>query len=831
MVEDEEKKLRDKIKAALSADVGKSSIETVKRMGSAINDPLKNIRAAGKRAAKSVDKGTETYIPTFRKMAASAAAVGAGVAGRTKEKVLAIKFDASTTMFLYILVFFMYAFDWFVTGFDGIKFMGTYATLWTTLQGVLLDKSAWFVIILLSALNFRFNLWGVREFISTAVLVYTIFLILLCGGLNAGVMHLVIPLIFFVTIIRKNMDVAKGNLLFAALLIFDFFGYGLLDKFFPGNLFITNRLIFPLWFYFVFIYTIGGKKNLLTSLMIFLVFSLNVYALVGAYDVSQAYVKGEYLTPEKKEAAIGYFKSGINNMVGAIRSIPTKFRQTYEQGMRDATGGQLYAEGGGEQTDKPLTEPAGVFITNTRASRDEYKKNQPVHIYSYLSVNTPKEFDLAVKCVKGESDSGKHGEIEPNDGMFKVDGSEEKSLMCAFPDGFDNDAKINLFAEFDFKTDADLMVFFMDYDEKRLYQKKSKKNPAIKHPLEENWGKDVKKTPYSIYRPTDGPMEIKIGIGTKGKSAIEFPIGVSQDEIEHGWVNFVIKNLWNGEITNIKELKFYVPKGIKLKKERDGICNGLFKEGGETSDGKFTVYMIEEKAGQEAFGLPEKPIEKWKSKEVLCQIDVENINIDELFREGDGRKKKKVPLRYFKVFVNYNYKVKGDKTIVVKVKDKESSGDIQKKELTSCTDPCDSDNGCKCNNEKCKSHGMEIAKGKKCGGLKEVGTSGGSDPTGPPTNLDIKINGGAATTYNLDVILTLSSDNAQECRFKNHGGSWSNYEAYSTQKKWGLFEYDNRPGPRVVYYQCKNNVGESIEHDASDIIDYQLYDEAGDLPK
>jgi hypothetical protein len=75
-----------------------------------------------------------------------------------------------------------------------------------------------------------------------------------------------------------------------------------------------------------------------------------------------------------------------------------------------------------------------------------------------------------------------------------------------------------------------------------------------------------------------------------------------------------------------------------------------------------------------------------------------------------------------------------------------------------------------------------------------------------PTDLEVVIEGGVAFTTKPFVKLKLSAKNAKECRFSNDGVVWSEYEPYEEEKEWKLIPGE---GTRVVYYQCKNEEGES----------------------
>jgi hypothetical protein len=78
----------------------------------------------------------------------------------------------------------------------------------------------------------------------------------------------------------------------------------------------------------------------------------------------------------------------------------------------------------------------------------------------------------------------------------------------------------------------------------------------------------------------------------------------------------------------------------------------------------------------------------------------------------------------------------------------------------------------------------------------------------PPIVGYIVIDGDAAYTSSVSVTLTLSASDPQsgvsEMRFRNSGGSWSTWEAYSTSKSWTLTSGD---GTKTVEVQFRNGAG------------------------
>ncbi|MDI6856449.1 MAG: Ig-like domain-containing protein, partial [Candidatus Thermoplasmatota archaeon] len=82
--------------------------------------------------------------------------------------------------------------------------------------------------------------------------------------------------------------------------------------------------------------------------------------------------------------------------------------------------------------------------------------------------------------------------------------------------------------------------------------------------------------------------------------------------------------------------------------------------------------------------------------------------------------------------------------------------------------------------------------------------------TGPPTNLNIKINNNAQFTNSTSVTLTLSaSQNAYEMCFSNDNSSWSSWEAFANTKSWTL--QGSADGTKTVYFKCRNLYGNESE--------------------
>ena len=90
------------------------------------------------------------------------------------------------------------------------------------------------------------------------------------------------------------------------------------------------------------------------------------------------------------------------------------------------------------------------------------------------------------------------------------------------------------------------------------------------------------------------------------------------------------------------------------------------------------------------------------------------------------------------------------------------------------------------------------------------------DHDNPPSSLSIMINHGASHTTSTDVSLELYAKDADECRFKNDGESWTGWYGYGSSRDWTLSDGD---GSKEVYYQCRNDYGTSSTAHASIYLD------------
>jgi hypothetical protein len=99
-----------------------------------------------------------------------------------------------------------------------------------------------------------------------------------------------------------------------------------------------------------------------------------------------------------------------------------------------------------------------------------------------------------------------------------------------------------------------------------------------------------------------------------------------------------------------------------------------------------------------------------------------------------------------------------------------------------------------------------------------------------PSQLSISINSGDKYANDTEVELSLSAQNALDCRYSNDGAAYSYWSAYVTKKAWELEEGD---GEKTVYYQCRNGYSTSQPASDSIVLDTEpptgVFDLKGDL--
>ena len=131
-----------------------------------------------------------------------------------------------------------------------------------------------------------------REFISFGVMAMTTSFLISFGALS-NIPHLILVYFLYLGFIGPVVAAQSGSrsrahYLMALFLFIDYFGYGLLEQYvFNGkDAFLSNRFIYPIWFYFTAFYAFRVKSTTFTKVVVFLVITINILAFAnGFYEV------------------------------------------------------------------------------------------------------------------------------------------------------------------------------------------------------------------------------------------------------------------------------------------------------------------------------------------------------------------------------------------------------------------------------------------------------------------------------------------------------------------------------------------------------------------
>ena len=660
MPEDLEKSWRKRISEYLSKDV--------RDVG---RDVSKVASKTAKGVGKSIDSGTKQYTPDFRKAAigaaglagkagtgikgaalgakaAGGAAVGAGFAAGNFafNKVR----EASTATMWILLTALLYLTDIFITKYNGLPYEAliNIFTNWTEPMNILRILFPNVVLVLLVA-YWLFRRPSSREYASFAFLIVVSSLIISLGGFYKGIYHIIFALIlYFMLIYPSSEDKASANYIIAIFLLIDFFGFGLLAKIAPGTK-IANRLILPIWFYLVLIYTREAKKNWLTSTVTIGVIIINVFAVAEGVQIWSSFAYKETLTQEEIDQAKGFFTLALERIKVLPKEISTGIWEGYKTGIRESTGGELY--GGKVEESEDPNKRMGVYLENIQAADKEFPEDKQVAVWGDLKVRTiDVPIKISMSCKVGEGETEKIGSIVPAvlSNNYEIDKFEETNFECRFQPG-ELDLGINtvsINSDFDYTTTANLKTELIRKETKSSIIDSLK--PTVAQPdatrVEEQI--EVKE----IADISGGPVELRMGTG-------ESPISISEDG-GYTYLGINVKNRWQpqGRIKKINNVFIDIPHYLDLE-EKDGLyCNGAFRkiEDSETEAGGHTRYQMTENEIK-SVKTPITDYESWR-----CTIIIDKDNVNNLLTTAEGN------VYYYRAKVEYIYGMKGSADVDIK---------------------------------------------------------------------------------------------------------------------------------------------------------------------
>jgi hypothetical protein len=349
----------------------------------------------------------------------------------------------------------------------------------------------------------------------------------------------------FMYIAKKEKDRPMvWHLLIPLLLIFDFFGYGLL----LNSGILSLKFIPPLAIFIIF-YTYEQDH---TKYAVWTVVFIMTIFIVLSVDASGFDTQGGFaFRPNTEEQfTLSDFAESISNRI----------RGFTEDRLDIATAG-LY-RGTVEQNQY---ESLGVYFGNIRAADPRFYDDEPVTLWGTLRSKSYQDAVIVdYKCYrwdgtrKIDSDNTIPNQKFP---MFKLD---EIDTQCTFFPDPQNKLKagpntVTFSAEYNFGTDAYLKTYFIDRNTYRA---------NVREDIDSLGQYGIKdRNPVSIF--TNGPVEIGINAGplvtVSEGFAINPTIGITltnRKEIQDEDSKIITK--WDGVIKNITELVLLVPPGIIL---------------------------------------------------------------------------------------------------------------------------------------------------------------------------------------------------------------------------------------------------------------------------
>lgn len=470
------------------------------------------------------------------------------------------RFVGNGTMFILFSIL-LYGIDMFAIRFNGInirRFLDNLA--FTSLESYI----GWFfnsiVLTLLIVYWVIYRPTDPREFVSIALVIEAVSLILFLGGMGTILIHLVIVGIFYFLFIRDFAEnKVTANYVFLILLLFDFFGYGLLAEF-VNNPVVSNRLIIPIWFYFSLIYAREQERGGLVTFLIILVVLLNVFYFVGGINGLRNMMAG--LTPEEIQEGLNFWTKGWGNLKTVWGNIKTGFREGLERQLEYATGG--YYKG---KVEKNKVGPLGVFIDKLKTSQPRYYQSEKVIIWGTVkALSLGEGVNIKINCHKKNEKPDINKITVIPDKTFTMYSLETRDFECQFSPGSLPSGEMNIpftdktlhpigihtitiDAEFNFGTLAYLKSYFMDLERKRGMVREGL------DPFKEFGIKDT--SPIAVY--TDGPVII----GMETTSPI---IEVGEGIITRPRLGITLENRegWEGVIRSLSELVLLTPPGVEI---------------------------------------------------------------------------------------------------------------------------------------------------------------------------------------------------------------------------------------------------------------------------
>lgn len=454
---------------------------------------------------------------------------------------------ATQGLWILILPILLWIVD-FNIGVNGIEWNTLFDTF--KLQGVdfflnLIWRSAFPAIVVLYFIFSRPK--NSQEVTYSLILIFLFFTIWTIGKANIWITyHLFFAAIVYIFFLKGLTNgVTQAHKGFLLVMIFDLFAFPSLS-FIGGNVLevefiklISNKLLFPIWIFYMFIFIKESTVKSVAKAIIWLVY-------IGYFGFTNISVYGELL------------QQTSGQQTEAVKDLPGKVFKNYVGFFNTWLKGQVqYAITG--KVEQNQYEPLGVYLENVKPADAKYFENEDVVIWGTVRARTLDDpINVKLGCyVKDGTKKTYTDNVDPNV-AFPVFTLEEQDFACTLKtaqgEKFENILKsgsttITAFADFNFETLAFLKVYFMDRERLRAMTRDNL------DPFDEFGIKDKKPQSKSTNGPAHIGMETTSPLVGVGESYITFPTLSMSIQNNQGW---------QGRIKKFEEVILLLPKGVGL---------------------------------------------------------------------------------------------------------------------------------------------------------------------------------------------------------------------------------------------------------------------------
>ncbi len=498
-----------------------------------------------------------------------------------------------------------------------------------------------------------------KDMLSFAALVMFLSIIISMGGIGylGATIHLVFAFSFLFAGLYKIMEKSQANMIILGALFLDFFAF---------SLFSINKLIFPIWFLLPLFFTKPSRKRSWLILFIVLFYAFHSVGSIVMFGGTQQMLNGKDITDFKDFASTSW-----KNTKEFGESLWTSTVTGYKR-QKNITQAMVFGDYYTSQVDQNVRQPLGVSITEVKSTDPEVYEDEPLIVYSRLTIRTLKE-EITIKNFC-HAESVLPDSIKPD--TEKVSQYDEITVDCMFDRcRFSPGSKTIYFNHaFGFQTLSYLRNYFID---RERMQSMIRQDPNINTPEDilRNIGV-YDSNPIAL--STNGP--IKIGVELEKSQ----PIAIDRKrDIESFRLGITLENVWEGNIKDVKNLTIILPKEMHLEldgKAEGSYCGGynfeaktcaaVFGEENEWCDDDASNIYVLNQTGKNQRIIPagQPGISLYKS--LICRIGIDKSDYDKFLGNAP------ISIKNFKLIADYEYELQ--RSLTVNIKKTEYGGGCEK---------------------------------------------------------------------------------------------------------------------------------------------------------